>query len=139
MWVQSLTFLSGLRTRHCRQLWCRWQTWLRSLVAVALAKVSGYSSELDPSLGTSLCHGSSPRKGKRTRKKKKKKEASALYPNRNINLTTIHRRKYLQESTSIQERGYTTLVEHRNEKRHNEGQKTIFTFCEDLFLTPLSK
>ena len=25
---QSLTSISGLRTWHCRELWCRSQTWL---------------------------------------------------------------------------------------------------------------
>ena len=33
-WVQSLTSLSGLRIRHCHELWCRWQTQLRSGIAV---------------------------------------------------------------------------------------------------------
>ena len=36
LWVLSLASLSGLRIRHCRELWCRSQMWLRSLVAVAL-------------------------------------------------------------------------------------------------------
>ena len=35
--VRSLALLSGLRTWHCRELWCRSQTWLRSQIAVALA------------------------------------------------------------------------------------------------------
>ena len=49
--------------------------WFRSgvAVAVAVAKASGYSSNLTPSLGTSICRGCSPRKGK---KKKKKKQNS---------------------------------------------------------------
>ena len=33
--VQSLAFLSGLRIQHCCELWCRWQMWLGSGVAVA--------------------------------------------------------------------------------------------------------
>ena len=32
MWVQSLSSLSGLGIWHCRELWCRLQTWLRSSV-----------------------------------------------------------------------------------------------------------
>ena len=32
----DLASLSGLRIRHCRELWCRSQTWLGSPVAVAL-------------------------------------------------------------------------------------------------------
>ena len=37
MQVLSLALLSGLRTQHCRELWCRLQTWLGSHVAVAMA------------------------------------------------------------------------------------------------------
>ena len=36
MRVGSLAFLSGLRLRHCRELWCRSQTQLGSGVAVAV-------------------------------------------------------------------------------------------------------
>ena len=35
--VWSLALLSGLRIRHCCELWCRLQTRLRSGIAVALA------------------------------------------------------------------------------------------------------
>ena len=35
--VRSLALLSGLRIRHCCELWCGLQTRLRSHVAVALA------------------------------------------------------------------------------------------------------
>ena len=34
--IPFLASLSGLRIRHCRELWCRLQMWLRSRVAVAL-------------------------------------------------------------------------------------------------------
>ena len=34
---RSPALLSGLRIRHCRELWCRSQTWLGSGVAMALA------------------------------------------------------------------------------------------------------
>ena len=37
MWVRSLTSLSGLSIQHCHELWCRWQTLLRSQVAVVVA------------------------------------------------------------------------------------------------------
>ena len=37
LWVRSLVFLSGLRIRHCRELWCRLQPGLGSWVAVAVA------------------------------------------------------------------------------------------------------
>ena len=35
--VWSLASLSGLRIRHCRELWCMSKTWLGSRVAAALA------------------------------------------------------------------------------------------------------
>ena len=35
--VRSLASLSGLRIRHCRELWCRSQIQLRSRIAVAVA------------------------------------------------------------------------------------------------------
>ena len=54
--VPSLASLSGLRIRHCREMWCRLQTCLRSCVAVAVVQASGYNSESTPSLGTSICH-----------------------------------------------------------------------------------
>ena len=34
--VPSLPLLSGLRIWHCHELWCRWQTRLRSGVAVVV-------------------------------------------------------------------------------------------------------
>ena len=36
-WVLSLALLSGLRIRHCRELWGRLQMRLGSRIAVALA------------------------------------------------------------------------------------------------------
>ena len=36
MQVGSLGLLSGLRIRHCRELWCRLQTQLRSDVSVTV-------------------------------------------------------------------------------------------------------
>ena len=43
-------------------------------VAVALVQASGYGSDYTPSLGTSICCRSSPRKGKKTKKKKEKRK-----------------------------------------------------------------
>ena len=57
MRVPSLALLSGLRIQHCHELQCRLQMWLRSGVAVAVALASSCSSDLPPSLGTSICHG----------------------------------------------------------------------------------
>ena len=67
--VQSLALLSGLGIRRCRKLWCRLQTWLGSRVAVALPQTGGYSSDSTPSLGTSICHGCGPIKGKKKKEK----------------------------------------------------------------------
>ena len=64
MRVRSLASLSGLRIRRCHELSCRLQTRLGSGVAVAVAKASGYSSHLTPSLGTSMCCRCSPKKTK---------------------------------------------------------------------------
>ena len=47
--VQSLVLLSGLRSWHCGELWCRSPMWLGSCVAVAVA--SSYSPNLASSLG----------------------------------------------------------------------------------------
>ena len=60
--VRSLALLSGLKIRCCHELWCRSQTRLGSWVAVALAQTDNYSSDLTPSLGTSICHVCGPRK-----------------------------------------------------------------------------
>ena len=65
--VQSLASLSELRIWHCCELWCRFQTWLGSLIAVAVA--GSYSSNWTPSLGTSICHRCSPKKAKKKKKK----------------------------------------------------------------------
>ena len=46
--IQSLASLSGLRLWHCCELWCRWQTQLRSCAAVAVAKAGGLQLPLDP-------------------------------------------------------------------------------------------
>ena len=63
--VQSLASLSGLRIRHCHELWGRLQTWLGSGIAVALAQAGGYSSDGTPSLGTSICCNEALKKQKR--------------------------------------------------------------------------
>ena len=43
------------------------QIQLGSAVAVAVVETGIYSSDLTPSLGISICHGGSPRKGKKTK------------------------------------------------------------------------
>jgi len=53
--------------------------WLGSCVAVAVAKASGYSSDSTPSLGTSICRGSGPRNGKKTKKKLGKNDLKSTF------------------------------------------------------------
>ena len=62
--VPSLALLSGLRIWRCRELWCRWQTQLRSGIDVTVKQASSYSSNSTPSLGTSICCECSPKKTK---------------------------------------------------------------------------
>ena len=54
IWVQSLDSLRGLRIWRCHELSCRWQMWLGSCIAVAVAKAGGYSSNSTLHLGTSI-------------------------------------------------------------------------------------
>ena len=65
--VRSLASLCGVRIRQrCRELWCRSQRRLGSRVAVAVAvpgvEADSCSSDLTPSLGTSICCGCGPKK-----------------------------------------------------------------------------
>ena len=74
--VQSLALLHGLRIRHCYELQYRSQTQLRSGVSVAVVQAGSYSSDLTPSLETSICC----RCGQNTDKKKKKKQPRRYWP-----------------------------------------------------------
>ena len=62
--VESQASLSGLRIRHCCELWCSSQTRLGSHIAVAVVWASSCSSSWTPSLGTSMCCGCGPKKTK---------------------------------------------------------------------------
>ena len=73
MRVLFLTLLSGLRIQHCCELWNRWQTWLRSLIAMTVAWASGCSSNLTLAWELTYAPGVSL-KGKKQKKKKKKKK-----------------------------------------------------------------
>ena len=55
----------GLRIWHCSDLWGRSQPQLGSGMAVALAMDGSCSSDLTPSLETSICHGCGPKKAKK--------------------------------------------------------------------------
>ena len=46
--VRSLASLSGLRIRHCCELWCGSQMWLRFQVAVAVAHRLAATSLIGP-------------------------------------------------------------------------------------------
>ena len=70
--VRSLASLRGLRIWRCRELWCRLQTWLGSCIAVAVVWAGCYSSDLTPSLRTSICHRYGPKKPKAKNKQTNK-------------------------------------------------------------------
>ena len=59
----AMASLSGLRIQHCPELKCRSQMQLGSGVAVAVA--GSCSSNLTPSLATSIWRGYSPKKQKK--------------------------------------------------------------------------
>ena len=69
--VQSLASLSGLRIQRSCELRHSSQTQLGSGGVVAVAQARGYSSDLTPSLGTSICQGCGPKKAKTKTKKQK--------------------------------------------------------------------
>ena len=93
MWVWSLASLSGLRIRHCCELWCRSQTQLRPGVAVAVVWACGYNSDSTPSLGTSTCCKCGPKidqkKQQLQNQKKKKKSKIPAEPFRSQASTSI--------------------------------------------------
>ena len=68
--VRSLASLSGLRIQRCGELWCRSQARLGPGVAVAAGQAGGYSSNLTPSLGTSICCGCTLQKTKTNKQTK---------------------------------------------------------------------
>ena len=70
--VQYLALLCGLRIQRCCELWCRWQTQLRSCSAVAVD--CSCSSDLTPKLGTSKHHGFGPKKKKKNQRRHFSKE-----------------------------------------------------------------
>ena len=52
----TLASFSGSGIRHCHELCCRSQTWLRFLIAVAVAVASSCSSDSTPCMGISIDH-----------------------------------------------------------------------------------
>ena len=65
LWVQSLTSLSGIRIQCCCELWYRLQTWLESIIAVAVVQTNSSGSNSPPSLGNSICFRCGPKKKKK--------------------------------------------------------------------------
>ena len=84
--AQSLASLSG-KIRHCCELLCRSQTWLGSHTAVAVA--GSYSSDLTPSLGTSVSAGLGL-------KGKKKKKCRSIYNSRRKVKSSLAETKHLK-------------------------------------------
>ena len=76
MWIQvpSQASLSGSGIWGCGELWCSFQTWLRSGVAVAVVNAGSCSWDLTPSLGSFTCHRWSHKKQDKRKKEKIKKE-----------------------------------------------------------------
>ena len=79
--------------------------WLGSRVAVALALAGSYSSDLTPSLRTSICRGSGLRKGKKTKKKRERERDESVQNSYqvvilNYQLTSIPGR-FNTESTQV--------------------------------------
>ena len=66
MQVWILTLLRGLRIQRCCKPQHRSQMWLRSSVAMVVAVAGSCSSDLTPSLGTSICCGCSRIKKKKS-------------------------------------------------------------------------
>ena len=62
--VRSLASLSGLRIRRCPELGCRPKMRRGARVPVAVASAGGCSSNLAPSLETSICRRCGPKKQK---------------------------------------------------------------------------
>ena len=69
-WLHSV---SGLRIQHFHELWCRSQLQFGCDIAVAMRQAGGYSSDLIPSLGASICHRCGPNKKQKQKKKMFKK------------------------------------------------------------------
>lgn len=59
-------------------------------------------------------------------------EIPGLVPTTETDLTTINRHKYLHATPRVQVRGYSILVQHRNEKRCIEKGKNSFTLSLSL-------
>ena len=105
--VWPLASLRGLRIQRCRELWCRWQTWLGARLAVALAQAGSYNSNSTHSLGNSICCGCRPEKT--TDKKKKYILYDSLIQNfRNYKQSIVRRNRWDEKGAgeNFRERGH---------------------------------
>ena len=75
IWVRTLILLSGSGIHKCCELWCRQQVQLGSRVAVTVEQANSYSSNLTPSLETSICRKYGPKN-----KKKRKRGGGSQFP-----------------------------------------------------------
>ena len=66
----SLALLHGSAIWGCCEMWCRSQTQLGSCIAVAMVQAGSWSSDLTPTLATSICHGCGPKKKQKRNKKR---------------------------------------------------------------------
>ena len=71
------SFTQWIKDQRCCELQYRLQMQLRSGIAVTVVQASRCSSNSTPSLGTSICHGCSPKKQK---KKVSKPRPFYVYP-----------------------------------------------------------
>ena len=80
--IPSLASLSGLRMQRHRESRCRSQMQLGSGTAVVVVQAGGCSSNLTPSLGTSIYCGSGPKKKKQRSKQTNKKNPTKNKPSK---------------------------------------------------------
>ena len=116
--VRSLTFLSGLRIRYCRELWCRSQMQIKSRVAMAVAKAGSHSSNWTPRLETSICHRCSP-------KKKKKNLLLEVLPYHPSQAVKVMVRKELKPPDGAQE-GETQALNLLTELQNANGAEAAY-------------
>ena len=117
MQVWSLTLLSGLRIRCCCELQGRLWTRLGSGIAVTVVYARSCSSDLIPSLGTSICCECGP-------KKEKKKKISSMKYN--------SKAQYLHEITL---QVYPSLPREEKYKEKQISPKLIRTITFQAFLS----
>ena len=67
--------VQGVKDPACHKVWCRLQMWLRSGAAVAMAVADSCSSELTPSLGTSICCRYDPKRKAKQSKNRNRSQA----------------------------------------------------------------